>query len=80
MNTTAQLPSKAATAARIAAWNVIADQELPAGTKVTVEDGWVTIHPRGGQPARVPYGPTDTLGTLYGALKDAARATTQNPR
>ena len=64
-----------ATVARIAAWNVIADQELPAGTKVTVKDGWVTIHPRGGQPAHVPYGPADTLGSLYGALKDAAQAT-----
>lgn len=66
-----------ATVARIAAWNVIADQELPAGTKVTVKDGWVTIHPRGGQPAHVPYGPADTLGSLYAALKDAAQATTQ---
>ena len=69
----------AATIARIAAWNVIADAELPAGTKVTVKDGWVTIHPRGGQPAHVPYGPTDTLGSLYGALKDAVQATTQDP-
>lgn len=66
-----------ATIARIAAWNVIADQELPAGTKVTVKDGWVTIHPRGAQPTHVPYGPTDTLDSLYGSLKDAARATTQ---
>lgn len=65
----------AATTARIAAWNVIADQELPAGTKVTVKDGWVTIYPRGGQPAHVPYGPADTLDSLYGALKDAAQAT-----
>lgn len=65
-----------ATVARIAAWNVIADQELPTGTKVTVKDGWVTIHPRGGQPAHVPYGPADTLNSLYGALKDAAQATT----
>lgn len=63
----------AATVARIAAWNVIADQELPAGTKVTVKDGWVTIHLRGGQPAHVPYGPADTLGGLYDALKDAAQ-------
>ena len=70
----------AATIARIAAWNVIADQELPAGTKVTVKDGWVTIHPRGGQPAHTPYGPTDTLSGLYNALKDAAQATTQDPR
>ena len=70
----------AATIARIAAWNVIADQELPAGTKVVVKDGWVTIHPRGGQPARVPYGPADTLSSLHDALKDAARATTQAPR
>lgn len=65
------------TTARIAAWNVIADQELPAGTKVTVKDGWVTIHPRNGQPTRTPYGPADTLDSLYGALKDAARATAQ---
>lgn len=70
----------AATIARIAAWNVIADQELPAGTKVTVEDGWVTIHPRGSRPARVPYGTPDTLHSLYGALKDAARAATQDRR
>lgn len=67
----------AATIARIAAWNVIADTDLPAGTKVTVEDGQVTIHPRGGRPTRVPYGPADTLGSLYGALKDAAQAPTQ---
>lgn len=69
----------AATVARIAAWSVIADAELPAGTKVTVKDGWVTIHLRDGQPAHVPYGPTDTLDSLYGALKDAAQATTQDP-
>lgn len=69
----------AATIARIAAWNVIADGDLPAGTKVTVEDGWVTIHPRGGQPASTPYGPADTLSSLYNALKDTARATTQDP-
>lgn len=67
----------AATIARIAAWNVIADGDLPAGTKVTVKDGQVTIHPRGGQPAHIAYGPTDTLGSLYGALKDAVQATTQ---
>lgn len=70
----------AATIARIAAWQVIADQELPASTKVTVEDGWVTILPRGGQPARVPYSPADTPGSLYGALKDAAQATIQDAR
>lgn len=64
----------AATIARIAAWQVIADQELPAGTKVTVEDGWVAILPRGGQPARVPYGAADTPGSLCGALKTAAQA------
>ena len=68
----------AATIARIAAWNVIADAELPAGTKVSVKDGWVTIHPRSGQPAHVPYGTTDTLGSLYSALKDAAQTTTQD--
>lgn len=61
----------AATVARIAAWNVIANNGLPVGTKVTVEDGWVTIQPRGAQPARVPYGPTDTLDSLYTTLKDA---------
>lgn len=64
----------AATIARIAAWNVIADAELPAGTKVTVEDGWVDLHPRGGRPAHVPYGAESTLEGLYGALKDAVRA------
>lgn len=69
----------AATIARIAAWNVIADVGLPAGTKVTVEDGRVTIRPRNGQPAHVPYGPADTLSSLYSALKDAARTTTQDP-
>lgn len=66
-----------ATIARIAAWNVIADSELPAGTKVTVEDGRVTIHPRGGQPAHVPYGPADTLDSLCSALGDATRAATR---
>lgn len=70
----------AATIARIAAWQVIADQELPAGTKVSVEDGWVAILPRGGQPARVPYSPADTPGSLYAALKDAARATIRGAR
>lgn len=68
----------AATAARIAAWNIIADQELPAGTRVTVKDGWVTIHPRCSQPAHVPYGPADTLSSLYGALKEAAQAVTKD--
>lgn len=69
----------AATIARIAAWNVIADQELPAGTKVTVEDGKVSIHFRDGRTACVPYGPTGTLNSLYDALKDAVRAATQDP-
>lgn len=69
----------AATIARIAAWKVIADSELPAGTKVIVKDGWVTIHPRGGQPARTPYGPTDTPSSLYNALKGAAQTVTQDP-
>lgn len=67
----------AAAIARIAAWQVIADQELPAGAKVTVEDGWVAIHLRGRQPARIPYGAADTPSSLYDALKDAARATAQ---
>lgn len=71
---------KSPTYARVAAWNVIADQELPAGTKVTVEDGWVTIHPRGGRPARTPYGPADTISSLTAALKAAVQATTQDPR
>lgn len=69
----------AATIARIAAWNVIADAGLPAGTKVIVKDGAITIHPRGGQPAHVPYGPADTPGSLYDALKGAVQATTQDP-
>lgn len=64
----------AATIARIAAWQVIADQELPAGTKVTVEDGAVTIHPRGGEPTLTPYGPADTPESLYKAIKDTVQA------
>lgn len=70
---------KSSTYARIAAWNVIAHLELPAGTKVAVEDGTVTVHPRGGRPARVPYGPEDTISSVYDALKDALQATTQDP-
>lgn len=70
----------AATIARIAAWRVIADQELPAGTKVTVEDGWATILPRGGQPARVPYGPADTPESLYSAIKTAVQASFRDAR
>lgn len=68
----------AATIARIAAWNVIADAGLPAGTKVVVEDGWATIRPRGGQPVNVPYGPESTLESLYSALKAAAREAVQD--
>ena len=68
----------AAAIARIAAWNVIANQELPAGTKVTVEDAQVTIHPRGGRPARVPYSHADTLESLCSALEAAVRATTSD--
>lgn len=67
----------AATIARIAAWNVIADQELPAGTKVTVEDGQVTIHSRSGRSAHVPYGPSDTPSSLYGPLKEAVQEKTK---
>lgn len=62
-----------ATIARIAAWNVIADEELPAGTQVTVKDGVVTISSRRAQPNHVPYGPTDTLDSLYNALKNAVQ-------
>lgn len=65
----------AATIARIAAWNFIADAALPAGTKVTVEDGWVSVHPHRGQPVRVPYDHESSLGGLYNALKSAAQAT-----
>lgn len=70
---------KTPTYARIAAWNVIADQELPAGTKVTVEDGWVSLHTPGKQPARVPYGPADTISSLCNALTDALQAATHDP-
>lgn len=69
----------AAATARVAAWNVIADTDLPAGTKVTVKDGQVTIHPRGGRPACVPYGPTDTPDSLHDALKNAVQTVTQDP-
>lgn len=67
----------AATIARIAAWNVIADAELPAGTKVTVKDGWVTLHPRGEQPVHTPYSTESTPESLYDALKGAVQAITQ---
>lgn len=70
----------AASTARVAAWQVIADQELPAGTKVTVKDGWVAILPRGGQPARIPYGPESSPETLYGAIRDAIQATAPTGR
>lgn len=62
-----------ATIARIAAWNVIANEGLPAGTRVTVKDGTVTISSRCAQPTHIPYGPTDTLDSLYNALKNAAQ-------
>jgi len=74
------MTANAAATARVAAWDVIANTELPAGTKVTVEDGWVSIHPRGGQPARVPYGPTDTREGLYDTLRAAAQATAKAGR
>ena len=70
----------AATLARIAAWNVIADGELPAGTKVIVKDGWITIHPHGGQTAHVPYGPANTLDDLYNAIQAATQTTPQASR
>lgn len=70
----------AATIAHIAAWNVIANTELPAGTKVTVKDGSVTLSPRGGQPTHTPYGPESTLEGLYNALKSAAQTTAQAAR
>ncbi len=63
----------AATIARIAAWSAIADSELPVGTKITVEDGRVTVHARGGQLARTPYGPADTVVSLCEAIKDEIR-------
>lgn len=69
-----------ATIALTAAWNVIVDQDLPAHTKATVEDGRVIILPRDGQPIRVPYSPTDTLDSIYSALKDAIQAGTQDNR
>ena len=70
---------KSSTYARIAAWNVIAHLELPAGTKVAVEDGTVTVHPRGGRPARVPSGPDDTISTAYDAPQEPLQATTPDP-
>lgn len=70
----------AAAAARAIAWNIILEEDMPVGTKVIVEDGQVAIHPLGGQPARVPYTPEDTIGSLHRALKAAARATTKDPR
>lgn len=70
----------AATIARIAAWNVIADQDAPAGTKVIVEDGHVAVHIRGGCVARTSYGPESTLESIYEAIKDAVLASPQDPQ
>lgn len=67
----------AATAARVVAWNIILEEDLPVGTKVIVEDGQVTIHPHGGQPAHAPYTPEDTIGSLHRALKAAVLANPQ---
>lgn len=67
----------AATVARIAAWNVIADEELPAGTRVAIKDGAATISLRGGQTAHIPYGPEDTLDSLYNAFKNAVKTNTR---
>ena len=64
----------AATAAGIAAWNAISEQELPAGTKVTVEGAQVTIHPPGAQPTHLRYSSTDTLSSIYDTLEKAVRA------
>ena len=69
----------AATIARIAAWDIIADQEFPAGTKVTVEDGQVTIRTRDGRLAHAPYGPADTPDSIRDALKGSVQAITQDP-
>jgi hypothetical protein len=66
-----------ASIARIAAWNIIADQELPVGTQVTVRGGQVTIRPRGGQPVSASYGPADTPDSLYDALKNAVQTSAQ---
>ena len=63
----------AAAAARVTAWNIVLEEDMPVGTKVTVEDDKVTIHPRGGQPISVPYTPEDTNGSLHRALKTAAQ-------
>lgn len=66
-----------ATIARIAAWNVIADEELPAGTRVAVKDSVVTVSPRGTQPVHIPYGPADTLDSLYNTLRNAIQTNAQ---
>ena len=71
----------AATTARIAAWNIIATQPPPAGTKVAVEDGWITITlPATGSRPAPHTAPADTPSSLCNALKDAARTTPQDPR
>lgn len=67
----------AASTARIAAWNAIADCELPVGTQVIVKGGLVTIRPRGGRPVHVPYGPEDTVNSLYAALKNTVQTSAQ---
>lgn len=70
----------AASAARVAAWNIILEEDLPVGAKVIVEDDQVAIHPCGSQPVRVPYTPEDTISSLHRALKAAVRAGTRASR
>lgn len=67
----------AATAARTIAWNIILEEDMPVGTSVIVEDDWVAVRPRGGQPIRVPYTPEDTIGSLHRALKAAVQTATR---
>lgn len=68
----------AATIARIAAWNVIADQDVPAGTKVIVKDGHVAIHAPGGRVAHTSYSPEDTPESIHEAIKDVVLASPQD--
>ena len=71
---------KVSTAAQLVAWNVVIDQDLPVGTKVTAEGGRVTIHLCDGQPVSTPYSPEDSLGALYRRLDGAVQTVTQAPR
>lgn len=71
---------KSPTVALIAAWSVIADQDLPAGTEIAVKDRQITTRRNDSQPVSIHYTPTDTPADVRRALTDALQAAAHTPR